>query len=410
MEVISTESCYIVIDRENDKVTKIFKPYWMKKCPWMIKNEVRALKELKESRHVPNFISCDENSVTMEYAGSVSTATKYVKNPHDNYDVRNFEHIPDNFAEQVEEILNDLEKANLRHSDINGQHFLIKEGVVKLIDFELCIEIGQPEPKGYPQTQGIEAKTRNIDEPINDRLMAHRSIKNLMGEGLYKIHSAIGKLQNRNQYHELPFKIPQKVSRIGLAQRVEMLDEVYDFNHAIVKNGKRVLKGKKGIDLGCNIGGLTFSLAMKGAEMTGVDLDQKFIDVANACEEYYRLNTKFITSEISDYVLNSKFGLTDYYDFCVFLATWHWVVKMKGNDVGIAVLDRISKACDVMFFEINFGHEDELVGTEETMKDLGLINEKALREFIVKHTDYKEVKNIGTCVGWNNRPTFMCTK
>ena len=31
---------------------------------------------------------------------------------------------------------------------------------------------------------------------------------------------------------------------------------------------------------------------------------QEFIDVANACEEYYCLNTKFIQSEISDYVLS----------------------------------------------------------------------------------------------------------
>ena len=63
-----------------------------------------------------------------------------------------------------------------------------------------------------------------------------------------------------------------------------------------------------------------------------------------------------------------------------------------------------------MFFEINFGHEEGLVGSEETMEELGITNEQALKDFIIKHTEYKEVKKIGTCIGWNNRPTFMCTK
>ena len=408
MKVINTESCTLVIDEPNNKVIKIFKPYWMKKCPWMIKNEVRALKKLKESKHVPNFISSDENSVTMEYAGSISTSTNEVRNPYDKYDVRHYEHIPDNFEEQVEEILNDLEKAELRHSDINGQHFLIKDGVVNLIDFELSLEFEEPEPKGYPQTQGIEAKTRNIDEPIDDKLMAHRAIENLRGKGIQKIYSALGKLKNRNQYHELPFKIPQKVDRRYLTSRIEMLESVYDFNHAVIKDGKRTLKGKTGIDLGCNIGGLTFALAMKGAKMTGVDIIKENIDIANACEDYYCLNTKFINSDIVDYVNDMPECFTT--DFCLLLATWHWIVRQHGLKIGTDILKKISHSCDTMFIEITFGEEEGLNGTGETMVEAKLTNEKELIDFIIKNTEYNEVKKIGTCIGWGNRPTFICTK
>ena len=78
--------------------------------------------------------------------------------------------------------------------------------------------------------------------------------------------------------------------------------------------------------------------------------------------------------------------------------------------MGIRVLKKISKTCDTMFFEINFGHEEGLVGSEEAMKEVGLTNEQAVIDFIKKNTDYTEIKKIGNCIGWNNRPTFICSK
>ena len=398
MIVVSTDACIVVIDKFNDRVIKIIKPYWLKKCPWIIDNEVRALKKLN-SKHFPKYISHDENSVTMEYAGKVSTATKYIKNPNNDWDVREFEEIPADFEEQVNEILDELEKANLRHSDINFGHFLIKDGIVKLIDFELCLEYGEPEPKNYMQTMGIEAKVRNIDEPVNDRLMAKRTIEYL-NDGIGKIYRLLGKLPNRLQYHELPFNLIQKTDRGYLKERVKILTNAYDF------------KDKKGIDLGCNIGGLTFALAIKGSKMTGVDIKEDNLTIANACENYYKLGCKFIKDDIVDYVL-SNFAdnkISKHYDFCLCLAVWHWIVKQTNLNMGIALLKRISKTCDTMFFEINFGHEEGLIGSEETMKDAGLTNEQEVIDFIIKHTEYKEVKNIGKCIGWNNRPTFMCSK
>jgi len=172
-----------------------------------------------------------------------------------------------------------------------------------------------------------------------------------------------------------------------------MFKEVYDF------------KGKKGLDLGCNIGGITFSLAINGAKMTGVEIKPSNIAIANACEEYYCLNTKFIEDNIVDFVKD-----LEHYDFCVFVATWHWIVKQEGLEKATEVLKRVSENCDVMFLETNFGHEEGLTGSEETMSDNGLDSESKLIEFIIKNTEYNKVKNIGTCIGWNNRITFMCSK
>lgn len=393
MRVIETPSSLIIIDKDNNKVTKIFSPYWNKTYPWLIENEIRALTRLN-SKHFPKLISHDENSIVMEYAGETITEHKGMKkNPHNKWDSREFTDMPDDFEEQVKEILDELEKANLRHSDINYVHFLAKDGIVKLIDFELCIEPGEPLPRNYLSTMGLQAKTRNSGEEIDDRLMAERTIK-FFKNGLKDVHEAIAKLPRGIQYHELPFEFNQKTDRKFLKERIEMFESVYDF------------KGKEGIDLGCNLGGVTFSLAMKGAKMTGLDNGIAFLNVANACEKYYNLGVRFLEADITDYCLNNK----KHYDFCVFVATWHWILVKEGLEKATEVLKRISEDCDVMFFETNFGSETDLVGSEGAMPEAGLTSPEKLVEFIKKNTNYTKVENIGKCIGWGNRISWLCSK
>lgn len=395
MIVIETEGAYTILDKVKDTCTKIIKPYWLKKCPWVISNEVKALKKLEDpfsikDGHFPQLISYDENSITTDYCGKVVSPVNRATHVKDS---REFTNIPEDFEKQVNEILNQLEEAKLRHSDINAGHFLIKDGIVKLIDFEMCLEFGESEPKNYPQTMGIEGKTRNIDEPIDDRLMAKRTIQYISG-GIQKIYDMIGKLPNRLQYHELPFNLMQKSDRKFLRERVEVLESVYDF------------KGKKGLDLGCNIGGITFALAIKGSEMTGVDAVTELIEIANACEEYYNLGCEFVKSEITEYLLKN----INHYDFCTFLATWHWILKNFGIKKATDTLKKISETCEVMFIEVNFGHEEGLVGSEETMVEAGLTNETKLIDYIIKNTNYKNINVIGKSIGWNNRSCLMCSK
>lgn len=393
MRIIETPSSLIVIDKEKDRVTKVFTPYWNKTYPWLLKNEIRALSKLN-SKHFPKLISYDDNSITMEYAGETITTQKGVKtNPHNKWDEREFSDMPDDFESQVNEILDELEKANFRHSDINYVNFLVKDGVVKLIDFETCIEVGEPLPRNYMSTMGIQAKTRNVGEEINDRLMAERTIK-FFKNGLKDIQKEIDKLPKGLQYHELPFEFKQKTDRKFLKERIEMFTSVYDF------------KGKEGIDLGCNIGGVTFSLAMKGAKMTGVDNGVHFLNVANACEKHYNLGTEFVEADITNYCLNNK----KHYDFCVFVATFHWIVAKEGIEKATEVLNKISKDCDTMFFETNTGSEPGLVGSEEVMQEAGLDTNEKLIEFIKKNTKYTKIENIGKCIGWNNRISWFCSK
>jgi len=393
MRVIETPSSLIIIDKEKDKVTKIFTPYWNKTYPWLLKNEIRALSKLN-SKHFPKLISYDDNSLTMEYAGKVVIGTKGItKNPHNKWDEREFEYIPDDFESQVNEILNELEAANLRHSDINYAHFLVKDGVVKLIDFELCIEPGEPLPRNYMSTMGLQAKMRSINEEIDDRKMAFRAV-DFLKHGLTEIENAINRLPKRKQYHELPFEFKQKTDRRFLKERIEILESVYDF------------KGKNGLDLGANIGGVSFSLAIKGAKMTAVEKEKEFLDVGIACEKHFGMGVKFVEADLVDYVLSNE----KHFDFCTFLATFHWIVKERGIDVATNVLNKISKDCDVMFLETNFGHEEGLVGSEDAMSEAGIKNENDLISYIKNNTEYTEIKNVGKCIGWGRRSTYFCSK
>jgi len=393
-KVISTEGAYIILDKKNDRVIKIIKPYWMKKCPWIIKNEVRAIERLSHSKHFnhfPKLFDYDENSITTDYTGDSVLPVNISNIP---LDVREFSPLPEDYEEQMNEILDALEESKLRHSDINHGHLLVKNGVLKLVDFELCLEFNEPEPINYMKTMGVEAMTRDINEPIDDRLMAHRTLQKIKG-GIQKIYDLIKELPSARLYHELPFfNLLQKPDRKFLKERIELLKSAYDF------------KNKKGLDLGANVGGVTFSLALEGAKMTGVDIDSKLINIANACEDYYKLGCIFIEDNIKDYVNNLK----EHYDFCTLLAVWHWLVKYLGIEIAKDILNKISKKCNVMFIEVNFGPEQGLVGSEETMINAGLTNERKFIDFIIKNTEYNKIKNIGKCIGWANRPTFFCTK
>jgi len=236
--------------------------------------------------------------------------------------------------------------------------------------------------------------TRDINEPIDDRLMAHRTLQRIKG-GIQKIYDLIKELPSARLYHELPFfNLLQKPDRKFLKERIELLKSAYDF------------KNKKGLDLGANVGGVTFSLALEGAKMTGVDIDSKLINIANACEDYYKLGCIFIEDNIKDYVNNLK----EHYDFCTLLAVWHWLVKQTSERTGIKILKKISEKCDVMFFEINYGYEEGLIGSGSTMEEIGLTSDQAVIDYIKKNTDYTEVKPIGKCIGWGQRTLWRCSK
>jgi hypothetical protein len=84
----------------------------------LIKNEVRILSKC-DSRHFPKIYKADEDSIELEDCGNDLTIKS----------------LPDDWKQQLVEIVKDLRSCNVEHRDIQPDNLMVKDGVIKLIDF-----------------------------------------------------------------------------------------------------------------------------------------------------------------------------------------------------------------------------------------------------------------------------------
>lgn len=103
----------------------------------LLNNEATILK-LCDSIHFPKVLSVDEDSITIEDCGEILNA----------------ENIPDNWKTQLKEILDDLKMFKIIHRDIKPDNLMVKNGIIKLIDFGWAIQEGHldspPSCLGFP--------------------------------------------------------------------------------------------------------------------------------------------------------------------------------------------------------------------------------------------------------------------
>jgi 2-polyprenyl-3-methyl-5-hydroxy-6-metoxy-1,4-benzoquinol methylase len=149
--------------------------------------------------------------------------------------------------------------------------------------------------------------------------------------------------------------------------------------------GRTAIKEKKGIDLGCNVGGLTFQLQMMGAEMCGVDIDQQSIDVAKSCEHLYLTGAKFRCDE-----LGPDFDFQERYNFALCLSTYHHIVKAAGLDGAKRFLQSISTHCRSLMIEM---YPDDCSNSE----------------FLLENSKFTKAEIVGAS-HWlgQDRPIFYC--
>lgn len=185
-------------------------------------------------------------------------------------------------------------------------------------------------------------------------------------------------------YHELPgSEIP--FHRGGTAQRVKKIASLVDF------------KGKRVLDLGCSVGGISMLLSMEGARVAGVDYDERLIRIGQQEAKKRRLRTHLSVKEITpSFIKNSgKF------DIVVWLSQWMWFVKQHGIEKGLEALYDISTKCDVLVFETAtvWGR----AGIEGTSKDNVL-------EWLTEHTAFQKIDMYEQdSYGWDDRDLFICS-
>lgn len=194
-------------------------------------------------------------------------------------------------------------------------------------------------------------------------------------------------------YHELPFnEFKGPVYRKDLKQRVNLIH-----NHLNIR-------GKKGIDIGCAVGGVSFELARRGAIMMGVDFNPDEIKIAQELEDIYRTGCIFMCQDALHIIKKESILLN--FDFAVWFSQWMWLVKQHGIEEGKRALFKVSTCVENLFFETSVGD----AGAGEAMSIHGITSHEKVIDLIVNNTIYNSCVECKVGDGSAlNRSIFYCS-
>jgi len=116
-----------------------------------------------------------------------------------------------------------------------------------------------------------------------------------------------------------------------------------------------------GMDIGCNLGYFCFALAQKGVPMLGVDMDSRYIRIA----QYASGKLGLSTVGLCQMMINTEtVSLLPSVDLILLLSVWHHWVRAYGLDQASQILSALWKKTErVLFFE---------TGETEMSADFGL--------------------------------------
>lgn len=211
-----------------------------------------------------------------------------------------------------------------------------------------------------------------------------KNIKNLAAKiGIEKIGGS--SLDPGKLYHDIPFLSFQSHRR-NTQLRVNRLLAEFD------------VKGKKGLDLGCSVGGVTFRLQASGAQMMGIDYDRDSINFANAVENQFRTGAKFIWANIDKKLISDL----EWHNFIVWLDQWMWLLKQLGKADAYEAISIISQKTNCLFFSTTQG--------DAMAKSDGITSKEDVFDILKNNTDY-QIDDLGIPGdGWFPRNIFRCYK
>jgi len=194
-------------------------------------------------------------------------------------------------------------------------------------------------------------------------------------------------------YHEVPFaEIKVKTSRNDLQKRIELISNNFEFNN------------KVGIDIGCAIGGVTFSLQKMGAKMIGIERDLPAFNVATEIEAYFKTGANFIHSSISPSLLEEvlkKFNHKEF-DFTIWLSSFNWVLGDLGEESTKDLINSLSQKSTYLICDSAIGGKGQKFLTQSKIES----NEDFVN-FIEDNSQYKLEKVLGKYDSWYNRDLFL---
>ena len=109
----------------------------------LIDNEWRVLLDC-HSKHFPKILDFDENNRTICVEDCGETI--------------NYNNLPEDWMDQLTQILSDLKKYHIIHRDIKIDNLMVKDGIIRLIDFGWAILEGEADHKEPPSCLGYPNK------------------------------------------------------------------------------------------------------------------------------------------------------------------------------------------------------------------------------------------------------------
>ena len=149
------------------------------------------------------------------------------------------------------------------------------------------------------------------------------------------------------------------------------------------------IKGKRILDIGCNVGFFCFELGKRGAKVLGVDSDSRAIAIANMVNDCFSMGVDFQTKKISDELLQNS---QVHFDVVLFLNIFHWYVRNNQQEEGYHLVQAISEMTDTMFFETGQHGPD---GWQSRIPPMEPSPEIWIREDILSHSAFNACEVLG---------------
>ncbi|MAX23830.1 MAG: hypothetical protein CMJ19_04925 [Phycisphaeraceae bacterium] len=197
-----------------------------------------------------------------------------------------------------------------------------------------------------------------------------------------------------NIYHPLPFyefgNLTTQVSPDTSYKRLQMILDAADGDVV----DKRVL------DLGCNLGFYSFSLANRGAKVTSVELRSDYHDISKRIVELYDMNVRFRNDSLTPELVNEVGDV----DITLCFSMIQWVIDQQGMDYGKQILKTISERSRLLLFDVSVNHGAACLlcpGGQELVY---------VYDFLADATTYTDIQCIGQVHPYGNdtRYVFAC--
>jgi serine/threonine protein kinase len=108
----------------------------------IVRREADWLRRLADCGWVPRLLDAQDSTLTLSYVGERATKDT----------------VPDQWEEQVRELLADLRRHECCHNDIKPRDILVFHGELRLIDFGWATPLGAPVPADWPPRLGADWK------------------------------------------------------------------------------------------------------------------------------------------------------------------------------------------------------------------------------------------------------------